>query len=218
MDMNSDMITAGFKKSWDVFIANAGAYLVAFVIVFIVSMFSILLIPIILLAPLTYGFSYMAVKGLRGDKVEVGDLFIALKSVSLFIRSWMYLIIPFVIAIVIGILISILMIVLVQIEPALAFLFYMICWLIGMILMIILIPIFFYALYIYVMTPSKGVIYAYKESFALFKANTMMTIITIVVVFFLGYIPIIGNILGMLFTVYVLKEIKPDLADNASFD
>ncbi|MCL2549886.1 MAG: hypothetical protein FWE78_02995 [Methanimicrococcus sp.] len=213
--MNFDMISAGLKKSWDVFLANIVAYVVGVLILMIVGMLSIFLIPIILLAPLAYGFAYMAIKGMRGDKVEIGDMFIALKSVSAFIRSWMYLIIPFVIFFILGICVFLISAVLAQISGTLAFLFSMFMFLVYLVLLIVMIPIVFYSLYIYIMTPSENVVYAYKEGFAVFKANIVMTIIAIIVVYIMAIIPILGAIMGGLFTVYLLKELKPDLRDNS---
>jgi len=215
MDLNFDMITAGLKKSWDVFMANIVAYLVGFLILFIAGFFSFLIIPLILLAPLAYGFAYMAIKGLRGDKVEIGDMFIALKSVSLFIRSWMYLIIPFIIFFILGICVTLISTVLAQISGALAFIFGLFMFLVYLVLFIVMIPILFYSIYIYIMTPSENVIYAYKEGFAVFKANILMTIVAIIVVYIMAIIPILGAILGGIFTAYVLKELKPDLRDNS---
>ena len=215
MDMNFDIITEGLKKSWDVFIANIVPYIVGVLILFIAGFLSFLIIPLILLAPLAYGFAYMAIKGLRGDKVEIGDMFIALKSVSLFIRSWMYLIIPFVIFLVLGICVALISMVLAQISGILAALFSLFMVLVYLVLAIILIPIVFYSLYIYIMTPSENVIYAYKEGFNVFKANILMTIVVIIIVYIMSIIPILGTIMGGLFTVYMLKTFKPDLIDNA---
>ncbi|MCL2862745.1 MAG: hypothetical protein FWE54_01410 [Methanimicrococcus sp.] len=217
-NIDFNIITDGLKKSWDVFVGNAVPFIVGLVILFIAAFFSFLLIPIVLVAPLGYGFAYMTIRGIRGEKVEIGDIFIALKSVSMFIRSWMYFIIPLAIIFVLSIFVIIFAGLLATISGTLSFLFLMFLFVLCFILGIALIPVLFFALYIYVMTPSENVVYAYKEGFNVFKGNIIMTIITIIVVYLLSIIPILGSILGGLLTVHVLKTLKPDLRDDAHFD
>jgi len=207
MDLNFDIITDGLKKSWDVFVANVVAYIVGLLIMIIGTFF------IITSAPAIYGFAYMAIKGSRGEKVEIGDALIGFKSISMFIRSWMFFIIPFVIFF--AILILYILISIIFSSGFISAILGLIMFLVYVVLAIVFIPIVLYGMYIYIMTPSENAIYAYKESVNIFKANIVMTIVAIIVVWLLGIIPIIGGILGMLFTIYILKTLKPDLRDNA---
>ena len=73
------------------------------------------------------------------------------------------------------------------------------------------------------MTPSEGVVYAFKESFNIAKDNLVITIIACIVQYVLIFI---GSILlgigllvtapiALIFIAYVLKELKPDLKDDS---
>ncbi|WNY27921.1 hypothetical protein MmiEs2_01000 [Methanimicrococcus stummii] len=192
-----EIITSSFKKGWGAFISN--------IIVFIVSLLIAALgsILIVTFAPLWYGFIHMVVKAASGEKVEIKDVFYGFKSVNVFIRSWIYWIITIIVLIIITTITTLLA----SITPILGY--------IGMFLNFTWIFITLYMIYIYVMTPSENIIYAYKESFNLFKKNIVITIIAYIVTYILS---IIGMLLlgvgllitvpiSLLFTTFVLKTI-----------
>ncbi len=58
-------------------------------------------ILIVTIAPLVYGFTYMAVKGARGEMVEINDVFEGFKKDN-FIRSWTFMLIYLVVAAILG--------------------------------------------------------------------------------------------------------------------
>lgn len=68
-----------FSETWQVFKENFVAYIIGTLIVVIGSIF------IVTIAPLIYGLTYMAVKGVRGEKVEINDVF---EGFNHFISSW----------------------------------------------------------------------------------------------------------------------------------
>jgi mannitol-specific phosphotransferase system IIBC component len=72
--MNFDLITTNLKKGFDAFVANIAAYIIGFLIAVFGS------ILIVTIAPLFYGFYYMCVKGTRGDKIEIKDVFYGFSS------------------------------------------------------------------------------------------------------------------------------------------
>lgn len=224
--MDFNIISTGLEKSWDVFKNNAVAYIVGLLIAAIGSCFTFG----ILSAPLWYGFGYMAIKGSRGEKVEIGDVFYGLRTFREFIRSWVYCIVPALIFLLVGLIAAFIIIVstyyLATISSGIAIasiFFYFICFLICALLSIILVPIFFNAIYIYIMSPSENLMYAYRESFNVLKANIPMTVAAILVVYILNAIGsflcgiglLITTPIAVIFTVSVLKAIRPDLIDNA---
>ncbi|NOQ48381.1 MAG: glycerophosphodiester phosphodiesterase [Methanococcoides sp.] len=73
-----------FSKSWNAFKDNVAAFIVATIIVVFGSIF------IVTIAPLFYGLTYMAVKGLRGEKVEINDVF---EGFNRFVKSWVLLLV-----------------------------------------------------------------------------------------------------------------------------
>jgi Protein of unknown function (DUF975). len=158
------------------------------------------IILFLVVSPLSFGLFYMAIKGTRGEKVEIMDIFYAFKSLSMYIRV---LILFIVLGLIYGIL---------SLIPIL-----------GWILMIVVSILLTYACYIYVMKPSENIVYALKESFNIVKDNLVMTIVAILVVAvlnFIGSIPfglglLITTPIAMVFVAYVLKELKPELKDES---
>lgn len=73
-----------FSRSWNAFKDNVAAFIVATIIVVFGSIF------IVTIAPLFYGLTYMAVKGLRGEKVEINDVF---EGFNRFVKSWVLLLV-----------------------------------------------------------------------------------------------------------------------------
>ncbi|MCD4806632.1 MAG: hypothetical protein K8R13_03525 [Methanococcoides sp.] len=91
----------GLKNSWNVVKDN----LVTFIIgLLIAALGSILIVTI---APLAYGFTSMAVKGARGEQIEIADVFVGFNKDD-FIRSWTFMLIYIVIAAILGQIASIL--------------------------------------------------------------------------------------------------------------
>jgi len=73
-----------FSRSWNAFKDNVAAFIIATIIVVFGSIF------IVTIAPLFYGLTYMAVKGLRGEKVEINDVF---EGFNRFVKSWVLLLV-----------------------------------------------------------------------------------------------------------------------------
>jgi len=91
----------GLKNSWSVVKDN----LVTFIIgLLIAALGSILIVTI---APLAYGYTSMAVKGARGEQIEISDVFVGFNKDN-FIRSWTFMLIYIVIAAILGQIASIL--------------------------------------------------------------------------------------------------------------
>ena len=156
-----------------------------------------LVVVILVLCPLSFGLFYMAIKGTRGEKVGITDVFYAFKSIGTYIRALIYFIV----------------------YGLLAALFSLIPF-IGSIIFSIL---FLYTAYIYIMTPSGNIIYALKESFNVSKDNLAITIVAVIVQFVLFFIGFLLLGLGLLVTLpvayifisYVLKELKPGIKDES---
>jgi len=201
MDMDFAIISAGLKNGWEAFKNNAVAYIVGLLIAFIGS------ILIVTIAPLMYGIYYMAVKGSRGEKVEIGDVLVGFKSVSAFIRSWIY----WIVYLVIVILLSIITGILTSIASVLS--------VIGTLLTLIWALVAFFSIYIYVMSPDKNALDAYKEGFNVLKDNLLMTLVAYIVyciLCFIGFLLLGIGILvtfpiAIVFTATVLKALKPEL-------
>ncbi|MEA1985551.1 MAG: glycerophosphodiester phosphodiesterase [Euryarchaeota archaeon] len=83
MDANMD-INDIFSETWQVFKENFVAYIVGTLITALGSIF------IVTIAPLMYGLTYMAVKGVRGEKVEINDVF---EGFNHFINSWVFVLV-----------------------------------------------------------------------------------------------------------------------------
>lgn len=71
------------SNSWNIFKNNIAAYIIGTLIAVIGSIF------IITIAPLFYGLTYMAARGIKGEKVEINDVF---EGFNNFIRSWVFVI------------------------------------------------------------------------------------------------------------------------------
>lgn len=92
---------AGLKNSWNVVKENLVTFIVGLLIAAVGS------ILIVTIAPLAYGFTSMAVKGARGETIEISDVFAGFNKDD-FIRSWVYMLIYLVIAGILGQIASIL--------------------------------------------------------------------------------------------------------------
>lgn len=213
--MDFNVITSSLKKGVDAFVSNVVAYIVGFLIMIIGS------ILIVTIAPLFYGMYYMILKGTRGEKVEIKDIFYGFKSVSMFIRSWIGIIV-YVLAIFIVAFVILFIGGLVGAATGSASITLLFS-LIAMIAMLILEIFLYFTLYIYVMTPSENIVYAIKESAAIGKANILTVLITIIISGILAFIgglvfgilALVTGPIAMLFAAYVLKELKPELKDEA---
>jgi len=199
--MNFDLITTAVKKAFDTFVENIIAYIIGILIVFVGSIF------IVTIAPLLYGLYYMVIKGTRGEKVEIKDVFYGFSSLSVIIRAWIgligFIIVPAIVGFIIGFIIGILT----HISSVFAILSILIP-----IVSIIMALFLYFTLYIYVMTPSENIIYAIKESISIGKANVIMVLLTMIIASICS-IFMITYPLGMLFAAYMLKELKPDIKD-----
>ena len=96
------------NNSWNIFKNNIVAYIIGTLIAVIGSIF------IITIAPLVYGLTYMAVRGIKGETVEINDVF---EGFNNFIRSWVFVIaaailimIGYIFLVIPGIILSILLI------------------------------------------------------------------------------------------------------------
>jgi len=203
-----EIISAGLKNGWSAFKKNAVAYIVGLIIVAFGSCL------VVTVAPLFYGLYYMAIKGSRGDKVEIKDVFCGFKSIDVFIRSWVFWIIYFIVLIIIGAtsLIFENSSVFAQVGPLLSVLLSLIWGLIA-----------FFSIYIYIMTPSENVIYAYKEGFNIVKDNLLMAFVAYVVYTIVAVIGSFFAVVGLLvtvpialvFAVAIMKALKPDIKDES---
>ena len=138
--------------SWNIFKNNIVAFIIGTLIVAIGSIF------IITIAPLIYGLAYMAVRGMKGETVEINDVF---EGFNNFIRSWVF-VISAVVIIAIG---------------------YIFLILPGIILSILLI----YALPLMVLRDYGG-IDAIKESISIGKDNFANTLVLFIIVVVLNAI------------------------------
>ncbi|MDV0445345.1 hypothetical protein MmiAt1_09190 [Methanimicrococcus sp. At1] len=205
--MDFDVITSSLKKGWDAFIGNIVAYIVGLIIMIIGS------ILIVTAAPLMYGMYYMVLKGLRGEKVEIKDIFYGFSSVSMFIRSWIGFIVYILIIVIIGFILGFIGGAISAATGSAA-----VASLMSLLILIItyIIEIFvYYSLYIYVMTPSENIIYAMKESIGVGKSNILTVLITIILASIISILVITAP-LGMLFAASVLKELNPGLKDASA--
>ncbi|MDA0525807.1 hypothetical protein [Methanococcoides alaskense] len=91
----------GLKNSWNVVKDNLVTFIVGLLIAAVGS------ILIVTIAPLAYGFTSMAVKGARGEQIEISDVFVGFNKDD-FIRSWTFMLIYIVIAAILGQIASIL--------------------------------------------------------------------------------------------------------------
>ena len=204
--MDFDVISKSLKKAVDVFVANVVAYIVGFLITMIGSCL------IVTMAPLMFSLYRMAIKGSRGEKVEIKDIFYGFSSGSIFIRSWIGFLgfmAPFIVIMVAYAIISA---ILAAIKLGfIAIFLYFVVLIIFFVLMIFL----YFTMFIYVMTPSQNIIFALKESFGISKSNIVMTILTIIIAGFCGILFVTAP-LGYIFAVYMLKDsLAPGIKDES---
>lgn len=216
MDLN--IITESLTKAFDTFKSNIVAYVVATFITIIVGVLSVFILPLIFLAPLGYGLTYMAVKGARGETVEIGDLFFACRSMPRFIRSWLYFIVLLALAIVIAIVSIILAVALGMIHEMLVVLAGLVAFVLAYVCLVGMI----YSDTLYIMTPPSGVIEVLKRSLKLSKENIGLTIVAAIVMVILNMIGSSFVILylltlpfSLLFLVYMVKGLDPSVRDTS---
>ncbi|NPE28574.1 glycerophosphodiester phosphodiesterase [Methanococcoides sp. SA1] len=150
-----------FSRSWTAFKDNVAAFIIATIIVIFGSIF------VVTIAPLLYGLTYMAMKGLRGEKVEINDVF---KGFDRFVKSWVLLLVS---------------IILINIG-------FMLLILPGMILSILLI----YSLPLLVIK-DYGAMDAIKESIEISKQNfvdSLVLLIIVAIISAIGGITYIGSL------------------------
>lgn len=246
--MELSLLVEGIKKAFHAYIDNIIAYVVAIILFFIITgiVYAIgfagdiavvyeaiismefgiaLLIAIVtaligflILSPLMYGMYYMAIKGTRGEKVKIGDMFYGFKSGKAFVRSLIYVIVY---AIVIAVVTFIVVLVSEMIGAAIGVIDIstgvLIAGVLSFLLMLLVEIFFFYTIYIYVMTPREGFFYALKESVNIGKSNIVMVALTIIISWILSIL-IITIPLGYLFGTYMLKELKPTIKDESGME
>lgn len=246
--MELGLLVEGVKKAFHAYIDNIVAYLVAIILFFIITGIvyfvgfaggivavyeaivnmefgAALLVTVIaaivgflILSPLMYGMYYMAIKGTRGEKVKIGDLFYAFKSGKAFVRSLIYVIVYAIVVAVVGIIVGILVgLIGGAISLASASVGAAVAGILTFILMLLVEIFFFFTIYIYVMTPGEGFFYALKESINVGKSNIIMVLLTIIISWILSIL-IITIPLGYLFGAYMLKELKPTLKDESGME
>lgn len=230
--MDFDIITSGLKKGWEVWKNNAVAYVVGIILMVIVAVIVVavaallggasvataiqtgstaglgmavvgllisLVVSILILMPLGFGVTYMAIKGSRGEKVEIKDIFYSFHK-GVYVRM---LIFGIVYAIIFGIL---------GMIP-----------IIGGLLVLIIEFLLFFAIYIYIMTPSENIVYAFKESFNVVKDNLLLVLVAYIVyilliaigALLLGIGLLVTMPIALIFVTSVLKTLKPELRDGS---
>ena len=156
------------KDSWNIFKDNIVAYIIGTLIVILGSIF------IVTIAPLFYGLAYMAVRGVKGEKVEINDVF---EGFNHFVKSWIFLIV----------------------AGVLLFIGYLLLLIPGIILSILLI----YALPLLVIRDYSA-IDAIKESINLAKANFTETIVLFIIAMVLSSIGGLIRIGAVLTTPFIM--------------
>ncbi len=185
-----------FSDTWDVFKRDFVTFIIATLIVAIGS------ILIVTIAPLFYGLYFMALKGIRGEELEIKDVF---EGFNHFVRSW-------VMALVAGILVSI---------------GFMLLVIPGIVLMVLLL----YAFPLLVIRGYGG-IDAIKESIEIGRANLVDTLILSIIIWVIsaigGYV-VVGSLITIPIvviaaTIATLRfiEDRPDeyteIAEEAEFE
>lgn len=228
--MDFSIITSGLKKGWSVWKDNAVAYVVGIILMAIVAiivgaiagflggpsviaaiqtgstaglgmafvgLLIALVVSVLILMPLGFGITFMAVKGFRGEKVEIKDIFYSFRK-GIYVRM---LIFGIVYAIIFGIL---------GLIP-----------IIGGLIALIVEFLLFFSIYIYIMTPSENIIYAFKESFSVVKNNLLTVLIAYIVyilliavgTLLLGIGLLVTLPIALIFVIAVLKSLKPEISD-----
>lgn len=185
-----------FSDTWDVFKRDFVTYIIATLVALIGS------ILIITAAPLFYGLYFMALKGIRGEEIEIKDVF---EGFNHFVRSWVLLIVA-AILVMIG---------------------FMLLVIPGIIIGILLI----YALPLLVIRGYGGVD-AIKESIEIGRANFVDTLILAIVIWVIsaigGYV-VVGSLITLpivaiaeTIAVMRLMEDRPDeytdIVEDAEFE
>lgn len=190
------------RDSWEIFQKNpvplvAGTFILLLIalvqIIPIIGWFAIILIP-----PLIYGLTSMAVKGTKGENIEFNDLFAGLKS-NEFIQSLIVCSL-LIIATVLGIFSFILSLMGAVFDSKVLFTLVIILGIIRLILLIIQAILLIYAMPLLVMRGYKG-IDAIKEAIELIKANPTDSIILLIVLSILNLIGFLALIVGLLVTI-----------------
>lgn len=230
--MDFDVITSGLKKGWEVWKSNIVAYVVGIILLAVIAVIVgaivgllggaalvtaietgstagmgmalagvliALIIAVLVLMPLGFSLYYMAIKGARGEKVEIKDIFYSFRK-GVYVRMLIF-------AIVYTILFGIL-----GIIP-----------IIGGLIALIVEFFLFFAIYIYIMTPSENIVYAFKESFNIVKDNLLMVLVAFIVyivliavgAILLGIGLLVTMPIAMIFVTSVLKALKPELRDGS---
>ncbi|MDW7732220.1 MAG: hypothetical protein SCH66_07310 [Methanolobus sp.] len=154
------------KSAWNFQKDNIVTYAIALLIAAIGS------ILIVTIAPLAYGFTYMTVKGARGEPVEINDVFEGFRNGN-FIRSWIYMLIYIVVLAIAG-----------EIHSILS-------TIVGIV--------FIFGLPLLVIKGYSGVD-AVKGTFELVKENPVEAIILYVIIAVLYVIGAIALLIGLLIT------------------
>lgn len=173
------------KDSLEIFQKNIVAFIIGTLIAGIGS------ILIVTIAPLFYGVVYMAVKGIKGEKVEIGDVFEGFKAPGAFVQSWIVVIIYLVLMIAGSMLLG----------------------RIGGILGILMI----YALPLLVMREYSGKD-AIKENFELIQKYPVETAIVFLIFFalnFIGSLIVIGALLTFPFSMIGYTLMAKNLTGNS---
>lgn len=246
--MEFGLLVEGIKKAFQSYIDNIVAYVVAIILFFIITgiVYAIgfaggiaavyeafvnmefgvaLLITVIaaligflILSPLMYSTYYMAIKGTRGEKVKIGDLFYGFKSGKAFTRSLIYVLVYTIVVTVVSFVVVVVsdfiggIIGIVDLSTGV-----LVAGILTFLLMLLVEIFFFYTIYIYVMTPGEGFFYALKESVNIGKDNIVMVILTIIISWILSIL-IITIPLGYIFGAYMLKELKPTIKDESGME
>ena len=155
------------KESWTVLRNNLGVYIAATLIVIFGSIF------VVTLAPLAYGYSYIAIKGLRTGKVEINDVFEGFRSNN-FIRSWIVTLIGVVV--------------------------YFAAALIHSLLGVLVTLFLLYAMFLLVMR-GCGSIAALQGSIEVVKRNPIESIILFAMIYIINIVGMLALIVGLLIAV-----------------
>ena len=178
-----------------------GSIVVSLVATLIIRLL-VLLFLILVVVPLGFGLINMAIKGARGDKVEIKDIFYSFTSSKVYKRNVTFAFVAFIPFIVLGIISA------VPLMGLIAFLLLPI--------VLILVPFFLiFAAHIYIMTPSENVMYAINENLNIVKPNVVMIFVLILICGIIGSIPLVSPV-SLIAITFILKELKPDLRDESA--
>ena len=169
----------------------------------------VILFLILVSVPLGFGLINMAIKGARGDKVEIKDIFYSFTSLKVYKRNVTFafaIFIPFIVLAIISIIIPLI--------PIVGFVL-MLFIPIAFIIIVILLPfLLIFSAHIYIMKPSENVMYAISENLNIVKANFVMVFVLILICGLVGSIPFVSPV-SLIAVTFILKELKPDLRDES---